>query len=116
MFRSINTENLHMTPDSTNTDNLDNHKISNRNTEDIEESMEQATSHIVSFQSQSNPKVRVTLEFPNHHDNEAEKAENDLRNILKNIQLEKIKKGSFQREIPALECTLQNDTEVRKNG
>jgi len=116
VFRCINTENLHMTPDSTNTDKPDTNKISNRNTEDIEESMEQVTSHIVSFQSQSNPKIRVTLEFPNHHDNEAEKAENDLRNIFKNIQLEKIKKGAFQPEVPALECTLQKDTEVRKNG
>ena len=116
VLKSINTPNLHIAPDSTNTDKPDNNKISNRNTEDIEESMEQATSHIVSFQSKTNPKVLVTLVFPNHSNREAEKAENDLRNIFKNIQLEKFKEGAVQSEIPALGCSKLNLTEEKKNG
>lgn len=116
MLKGTDTQNLHITPDSTNTDNPDNHKISNRSTEEREESMELANERIVSFQSKTNPKVQVTLVFPNHSNREAEKAENDLQSIFKNIQLERIKKGAFQSEIPALECTLPNDTEEKKNG
>lgn len=69
---------------------------------------------IISFQSKTNPKVQITLEFADK--GTSEKAEMELGNILKNMYLEKIKKGAFQYDSSALESTLQNDTEEEEHG
>ena len=117
MLEISNTKKIHITPDTTNIDNPDTHKISNQSIKERKETMEMLYSHVVSFQSKTNIKVQVTLEFPNSCSAKtAQKAENDLQNIFRNIQLEKIKNGAFQPKNPALECSQSNFTEVEKNG
>ena len=54
------------------------------------------------FQSTVNPKVKITLEF-------GKQSEDELKNMLKHMQIEKIKKE-------ALESTLQKNTESKEIG
>lgn len=59
--------------------------------------MEQTANPTISFQSKTNPQVQITLEFAGcNNESIARKAENELRSILKNIHLEKIKKETFK--------------------
>lgn len=104
----LTNENLHK-----NADNLNEHNNGNKNSDEKNQSM-LPTAPTISFQSKTNPKVKVTLEF--NDQNSSKNAETELRNIFKNIYLEKIKKGAFQSEPPALGCTPKITKEVEKNG
>ena len=94
------------------------HNYESNKNESKEHEMKVAASTI-SFQSKANPKVKITLEFVNLNDKQQEefsnKSEDELKNILKHMWIEKIKQGAFQTENPAVECTPHKITEVKEN-
>lgn len=95
-----------------NKDKPDVHNLGIEEAKGSEEAMQQTIKSAL-FQSSTNPKVQVTLEFGNEEMSKC--SEEALRSILKNISLEKIKKGAFQFAEPALEYFPNDFTEVEKN-
>lgn len=63
-------------------------------------SMEQTAVQSMQYQSKSNPKVKVTLEFTGELDNTA--METEITNVLTEKYLEKILQGSMQSGVQAL--------------
>lgn len=104
--------NLQIDASFPNMDKPDAHNFGIEETMVSEEAMQQAIKSTL-FQSKINPKVQVTLEFGNEEISKS--SEEALRSILKNISLEKIKKGAFRFAEPALRYSPNDFTEVEEN-
>lgn len=63
----------------------------------------------ISFQSRSNPKVKVTLEFTGAVEGTA--MEEEITGVLGEKYLEKVLSGAIQEEATALLCTTRNEEE-----
>lgn len=81
-------------------------KVNQDSLSDKAERMETTTPPL-SFQSISNPKVNVTIEFADP--DVSIRAEKDLNNIFKEILLEKYKNRGFQTGESALGCSPLNN-------
>ena len=75
-----------------------------------EQQSRQSMQKSISFQSGSNPKVQVILEFP-EVTKESKQAESEFIGLLKSVYLEKILKSYMQEEESALESISTIDKE-----